>query len=1485
MQSNNSHTGSVASSDSGHAMPLPAPLITGSQIVHMYTRIRCKRGDQIITAPSSPRVLKAPEQNRSSADPAKDSRSVSLSSISPNHEIFRENSESSNSHLTLCDSPMSPGYSPSLSGRTPSTASIQSASTTPTKPATQRSVISVQEDLFYIGPKPNSRSNSSSSSIKKRSKSKSRSHTSTSGNIYSIPDSTSFIPPRTSPAQAPLASSNTSIFGISRAPLNTRPPLPPSLSTAPNLVRAGAGSTSTSSPRLNTSQKALPSQRHPSPPSSPKVDHPIAFHLKASIDQFTTTETVVISTDKVNALATRASVFYFLEMQHEIVLNAWNGLQDGYGVVKLPMNHSLGGGGEVASWNEVTRRNLKAHHPTAPTRLNYLPPTVHLAMPGGRDVGVLVQWLLTHEFGTGRMDDASKKLVQVLDEFNGVPRELRFLHLIQVANRLGMTEAARLQAVVGRPESMCLTVKEGMDAPEVYAPLICWAVENWPTSFLSHPDFSHLWHASISGIDESFIIQFALAFQNAHTSSHAAVAVLTAWCSDLGSVHPPTGPLKALANRVADVANSLGDEEAGRELVHAVWESVWAWEERRSVAGLDERERALQALEVLAEEGLNTIEEFEKERKMNEVKGLVEFQRREYVTCKREMRASSLKKLQDQTGTAKGHDSGIGSGSDEEVVELERRLIQEGRDKLGAERKGQWEKLLLDVELFGSDGDDELVSPSCLPPRCPPPPPPASSYFEASSVFTRREDSESSVYSIVPRDPALERPPSVLRFLNESIDRPVSVTKHASQDIEEDEDDDVLQIPRPFLKLPTTQQQQRRSSFSSISSVSSTTSTALFSHHSSATTPMTPNDHTKSGFFDYLFQTESNSAAPHKLSDWGHKERGPDSPLHQTDHGVDQWIAEVAYWEFANWKKEVKKMKGAYLELPSSPVEECMRIAMAEDSGGGVGAGPFGGTFEEEEGGEKKGGIVGILKKLTTGSGSAAKGDNGSKLGDSFDQEFCWDEGLKGGEVDGDVIVASVVIVRDSGGSTNIKSYKSILRLVPQISSPSARVPFGDKIVWTFSSGVVFLFGTQMPLFLAQQTSSDALYWLRPVLGGNRASVMDFGVSSVVAAALVCQLLYASGRLTVDFSLREHKVLFGALQKGLAMVFVLLQAVIAVFGGVYGSELTPFAMGALILQLCVAGMLCITIDEVLQRGYGFGTGYNLFIGAHITENLVWNTLSFRSLQTGRGTEYEGSLVALVQLVLTRRDKFRAVKEAFYRTNLPNVSSLLVQVGVLGAALYGQAVRYEITLQHSLQRQNMAKFPIKLFYCGGIPVLVVATAVGMYTFVSQALFNIAPQNILVRVLGVWKSYDKIPQRFASSGLAYYLSPPRSLFAAFRDPFQFALYAGLVVFACVAISSLWPEAAGTTAKDSAKMLESKGLVFPGRREGGIYKELKKLVPSMSMAGGAVLAVLAVVGDLLGPNGTGTSSVILLTTLYQFFEIIAVEWNNRPPGEELF
>ena len=139
------------------------------------------------------------------------------------------------------------------------------------------------------------------------------------------------------------------------------------------------------------------------------------------------------------------------------------------------------------------------------------------------------------------------------------------------------------------------------------------------------------------------------------------------------------------------------------------------------------------------------------------------------------------------------------------------------------------------------------------------------------------------------------------------------------------------------------------------------------------------------------------------------------------------------------------------------------------------------------------------------------------------------------------------------------------------------------------------------------------------------------------------------------------------------MVITAAQSVVYVMAGMYGE---PSDLGAgiciiIVLQLFCAGLVVLLLDELLNKGYGLGSGISLFIATNICETIVWKAFSPTTINTGNGTEFEGAMIALFHLLATRSDKFRALKWAFSRNNLPNLTNLFATVLVFAIVIFFQ----------------------------------------------------------------------------------------------------------------------------------------------------------------------------------------------------------------------
>ncbi|KAJ2913708.1 hypothetical protein MD484_g6702, partial [Candolleomyces efflorescens] len=402
--------------------------------------------------------------------------------------------------------------------------------------------------------------------------------------------------------------------------------------------------------------------------------------------------------------------------------------------------------------------------------------------------------------------------------------------------------------------------------------------------------------------------------------------------------------------------------------------------------------------------------------------------------------------------------------------------------------------------------------------------------------------------------------------------------------------------------------------------------------------------------------------------------------------------------------------------------------------------------------------------------------------------------------------------------------------------------------------------------------SSDPLYWMRVILASNRGTLMELGITPIVTSGMIMQLLAGANLIDVDFSLKDDRVLFSGAQKLFALIISLGQATVYVLTGLYGK---PADLGAgvcllLIIQLIVAALLVVLLDELLQKGYGLGSGINLFIATNICESIVWKAFSPTTVNVGRGAEFEGAIVALFHLVFTWSDPRRALREAFWRERLPNVMNLIATVVIFALVIYLQGFRIEIPVKSNRFRGQRGMYPVKLFYTSNMPIMLQSALTSNVFIVSQMLATRFPSNLLVKVLGVWEPMEGSPQLRATGGIAYYMSPPLTLRESILDPIHTAIYITFMLSACALFSKTWIEVSGSGPRDVAKQLKDQQMVMAGHREGSMYKELKRVIPTAAAFGGAILGLLSVAADLTGAIGSGTGILMAVTIIYGYWEI---------------
>merc|ERR1711920_939578 len=306
-------------------------------------------------------------------------------------------------------------------------------------------------------------------------------------------------------------------------------------------------------------------------------------------------------------------------------------------------------------------------------------------------------------------------------------------------------------------------------------------------------------------------------------------------------------------------------------------------------------------------------------------------------------------------------------------------------------------------------------------------------------------------------------------------------------------------------------------------------------------------------------------------------------------------------------------------------------------------------------------------------------------------------------------------------------------------------------------------------------------------------------------------------------------------------------------------------------ELFFAGIIVILLDELMQKGYGLGSGISLFIATNICESIIWKSFSPTTMNTGKGTEFEGAIVATFHFLASRTDKLLALREAFYRQSAPNLTNLLATVLVFFIVIYFQGFKVDLAVKYQKIRGQQGSYPIKLFYTSNIPIILQTALVSNLYFFSQMLYRRFKSNMIVNLLGQWQEMDYGGQSIPVGGFAYYISPPNSFGNILEDPLHAVIYVSFVLLSCALFSKTWIEVSGSSPRDVAKQLRDQQMMFKGHRESSSLHVLDMYI-----------GMLTIVADFLGAIGSGTGILLAVTIIYQYFEIV---YKEKEQGNMLF
>ncbi|OEL24544.1 Protein transport protein Sec61 subunit alpha [Dichanthelium oligosanthes] len=256
-------------------------------------------------------------------------------------------------------------------------------------------------------------------------------------------------------------------------------------------------------------------------------------------------------------------------------------------------------------------------------------------------------------------------------------------------------------------------------------------------------------------------------------------------------------------------------------------------------------------------------------------------------------------------------------------------------------------------------------------------------------------------------------------------------------------------------------------------------------------------------------------------------------------------------------------------------------------------------------------------------------------------------------------------------GSFALDLVRPLASLMPAVQRPNRVVPFHLRALYTGLSVSVFMVCSHMPLYGVRYAASGAepMSWVRSIFASNRGTLMEFGVGPVVKGGTVMQLLTASKLIHVDQNVRADRELVYAARKVLAMAVALGESAAYVLMGMYGP--VGALNGALIvLQLFSASAVVIFLDDLFDKGYGLrGSAISLLSATNTCGKVFWQAFSPVTVNTGRGPEFEGIVLAVIYQAVARAGNICALVGTMLRRHLLNVMNVFATCLVLLAAVY------------------------------------------------------------------------------------------------------------------------------------------------------------------------------------------------------------------------
>ena len=382
---------------------------------------------------------------------------------------------------------------------------------------------------------------------------------------------------------------------------------------------------------------------------------------------------------------------------------------------------------------------------------------------------------------------------------------------------------------------------------------------------------------------------------------------------------------------------------------------------------------------------------------------------------------------------------------------------------------------------------------------------------------------------------------------------------------------------------------------------------------------------------------------------------------------------------------------------------------------------------------------------------------------------------------------------------------------------------------------------------------------LRTISRSKEITIGELGILPLMTTGIIMYLLVGVKVIKVNTNSQQMRYQYNKIKFLLSILMTIGMSAYLIFSWYQGYEMDLVWQLGAISQLAIAGYLIVILNEVINRGWGLGSGISIFIAGSISLRIIQGLFSPTHILEGSSDvlSAKGIVPAFLYWV-GEEGPLRAFGNLFFRysTNLTHNLDL-PSLSIFSMILAGGVFCLIVILENKYSRINKREQVEQSKDSSLTPVLALILTTAIFAVVraiSQYVWNTGGRENytsgLVHILGQYQLDLRIEQYVPVGGLVYFITPPLGLLSdLFTNPIiallQALVYSVLFIGVYMSIITI-------IFRTNGFKLESVQI------NGNISRWL-------------LIGVLAVITNLLNPLGIGLGIILLALTLVSYNQLI--------------